>query len=304
MGRVSACEGSVAEGAWHAGKQVGPWRVERVIGRGAMAVVWLGRHEVSGERAAIKVLHRSLARRPDMVRRFLGEAQALRRIRHRNVVRILDFAAAQDGGLGIVLEHLEGLTLEQRARLGPLSLEDALGVLLGVCEGLAAAHRAGIVHRDVKAENVFLAGAEGEPKLFDFGIAALGPEAPAGPGGRVLGTPTYMSPEQATGARVDARADVYAVGVLAHRLLGGALPFRAASPQEVMRLQARAEPPPLGAPAPVAQIVRRALSKHPDARPAHAGELAHLLRAAAAEAGCALPAAAGPATQTARRTGA
>jgi len=237
-----------------------------------------------GAQAALKVLRSACAANPDLARRFANEARVQASINHVNVARIFDLFALPDGRPCIVMEYLDGLTLEERAEDGALEVGDALRILLQVCDGLAVAHAAGVVHRDVKAENVLLVrGADGAEtvKILDFGIAQLRAGEPAATlAGMILGTPYYMSPEQAMGEAVDARADVYAVGVLAFRLLSGKVPFDGHTVTEVMFKHVRETAPRLEIVPPLlAAAVARALSKRREERPANAGELGRELRA-------------------------
>jgi serine/threonine-protein kinase len=263
--------------------RVGSWLIEGEVGHGGMSTVYLAKHETTGERAAVKVLRGEFARDPDLARRFANEARALMLVKHPNVARAYHVARVPDGRPCIVMEYLEGATLEDRASRGPLSVAEAMPLLLQVCDGLAAAHAQGVIHRDVKPQNVLLArmsdGSE-QVKLFDFGVALLLAEARTTQPGFVVGTPHYMSPEQVQGTAVDARADVYGIGVLAHRLLAGAVPFDGHTAIEVLVKQVREAPPTLaGVPANLAAVIRTAMSKRPQDRPAHAGILADALRA-------------------------
>jgi serine/threonine-protein kinase len=199
---------------------------------------------------AVKVLHRDLAQSPEMIERFVLEARAVNLIRHPNIVDIYEFGQLRDGRPYYVMELLEGASLreliEQHGRFSP---REALDILAPLVEALAAAHAAGVIHRDLKASNVMVqALADGRRvKLLDFGIAKLiDPDASATgltSVGRLIGTPDAMSPEQIRGGKIDARTDVYAMGVLLYQLLVGRMPFVAASPVEVQAMHLETPPP-------------------------------------------------------------
>lgn len=217
------------------GTGVGEYVVEGKIGQGAFGSVWKATHPLIGKVVAIKVLARRFSVDPEIVSRFVAEARAVNQIRHRNIIDIFSFGQLPDGRHYYVMEYLDGEPLDARIeRDGKLGLAEALPILRGIARALDAAHAKGIAHRDLKAENVFLASdAEGAvfPKLLDFGIAKL--LAPDDSHkhktrtGTPVGTPYYMSPEQCRGRDVDHRTDFYAFGVLTHVLLTGRYPFDA-----------------------------------------------------------------------------
>ncbi|HEU0033988.1 MAG TPA: protein kinase [Kofleriaceae bacterium] len=221
------------------GQRVGEYVVDGKLGQGAFGTVFRATHPVIGKQVAIKVLARKFSVDPDMVSRFAAEARAVNQIRHRNIIDIFSFERLDDGRHYYAMEYLEGETLDARLdRHGRLSLPEAIPILRGIARALDAAHAKGIAHRDLKAENVFLASdPDGGvwPKLLDFGIAKLlAPDDGATSGlkhktrtGTPVGTPYYMSPEQCRGRDVDHRTDFYAFGVLAYRLLTGRYPFDA-----------------------------------------------------------------------------
>lgn len=196
----------------------GKWRLERVLGIGGMAAVYEGVHTI-GRRDAIKILHPEVARQPDLKRRFEVEASATNRFRHRGAVEIRDFDVSEDGCPFMVMEMLDGESLGERARrTGGISEKDLLRIVDELLDVLVAAHREGIVHRDIKLDNVFLTR-DGEVKILDFGVARIlsGPVQTIA--GTRLGTPAYMPPEQLRGLEVDGRADLFAVGATMFRLL-------------------------------------------------------------------------------------
>ncbi|HZJ66952.1 MAG TPA: serine/threonine-protein kinase, partial [Kofleriaceae bacterium] len=202
------------------GTLVGAYRVLQLIGEGGMGRVWLVEHTMLGRRAAIKMLHPALSARPEVVTRFFNEARAATAISDAGIVQIFDFGHHVDGSAYIVMEFLDGEPLDRRLkRVGRLFVPDALRLMRQVAGSVGAAHARGIVHRDLKPDNIFLvrdaevAGGE-RAKIVDFGIAKLlGENLVKTLTSSVIGTPTYMSPEQCRGAgQVDQRSDVYALG--------------------------------------------------------------------------------------------
>ena len=260
----------------------GKVEVIRLLGQGGMGAVYAAQHRGTGRPVAVKVLRSEIAGDVDACARFVQEALACGRIRHPNVIDVLD-AASTGGRPYLVMELLEGETLAQRvARTGPLPVNEALDILEHVIAGVEAAHASGIVHRDLKPENVFLAHmpwGSTVVKVLDFGISKMvGVDSLAQTGlaltgvGTVLGTPYYMSPEQARGARdLDARTDVYALGAIAYYVLTGRPPFLADSYNGLLAQILLDDPAPIttlrpDVPPRVADLVARALTKKPDDR--------------------------------------
>ncbi|MEO7095169.1 MAG: protein kinase, partial [Polyangiales bacterium] len=207
------------------------YRLVRVLGRGRSGSVWCARNELIDRAVAIKILHRSLASDPERLQRFFQEARACGRVRHPAVVEVLDLGQGDDGVLFLVMELLEGETLSSLlARKGRLGTDEAMSIVIPLARGLAAAHAHGILHRDLKPANIYLHKTPTggmQPKILDFGISKiLGSELTQS--GVVLGTPSYMSPEQARGVPdLDPRMDVWSLGVILYECLGGRLPFLA-----------------------------------------------------------------------------
>ncbi|WP_439329253.1 protein kinase domain-containing protein, partial [Corallococcus praedator] len=259
------------------GTRMGSFRLVRRVGRGGMGSVYLGEHVSIGSRVAVKVLHEHLARYPELVQRFHAEARAVNLIGHENIVSIFDLNAAAPRPY-LIMEYLEGAPLS--AWVGtPLSAGAVVPVLAQVCDALHAAHARGIVHRDLKPDNIFLVKrGRGMPfvKVLDFGIAKLvDASMPETMAGIIVGTPEYMAPEQSLSRRLDGRADLYAVGVIAYQLLTGRLPF----PDEgltaqLVAHQTRQPPPPRSicptVPAALEAVVLRTLAKTPEERFANA----------------------------------
>jgi HEAT repeat protein/tRNA A-37 threonylcarbamoyl transferase component Bud32 len=213
--------------------RLGAYRIDRMLGEGGMGFVYEATHEVLNRRSAIKMLRPELASHEQIVIRFLNEAKAVNLIDHQNIVNVYDYGDSQDGSVYFVMEFLEGETLDDLMRKRqPMAVPLVLHVFGQIAKALAAAHAKQIVHRDLKPANVFIIAREHNPyfvKLLDFGIAQLrGAGAVHGLtlAGSVLGTPQYMSPEQISGGTVDARTDVWAMGVMMYRAATGQAPFK------------------------------------------------------------------------------
>ncbi|AEI64796.1 protein kinase domain-containing protein [Corallococcus macrosporus] len=256
-----------------------------------MGEVYLGEQVSLGRKVAIKVLHHDLHAQAGMAERFKREARLLSAVEHPAVVRIVDFGESGDHAC-LVMEFVEGESLYDVLTPGPMPPGRALPLLQQLAEGLAAIHDKSIIHRDLKPENVFISkSARGEQaRLLDFGIARLvEPDAASSVSqiGVVLGTPEYLSPEQAVGAKVDTRSDLYSFGVLTYRVLSGRLPFDGPLPRNFLSQHASAAPLPLDRAAPtlsryvgLLSLVMRLLEKDPGKRPQSAHELADALAAA------------------------
>jgi serine/threonine protein kinase len=283
----------------------GRYVVERVLGRGGMGEVVAARHMDLGHRVALKFLKRELAQDPDARARFLREARAAVRLGSQHVARVLDMATRRDGTPYIVMELLEGADLASVIRAsGPLPVGVAADWVLQVCEALVEAHAAKIVHRDLKPENLFLCRrTDGTPvvKVIDFGISKVerpvGDEAKGDTGdsgltteNRMLGSVAHMSPEQIRSARdVDARCDVWALGVILFEFLGGKRPFERETVPEVLRAILESDPPRLRelrpeVPPQVEAVVTKCLQKDRDLRFSAVKELVLALERALKEA--------------------
>ncbi len=261
---------------------LGPYRLLRKLSQGGMGVVYECVHEAIERRVAVKVLNADYTRNAEAVTRFFNEARAVNRIDHPGLVQIFDHGQLPDGTAYIVMEFLKGETMGKRVRRRDvLSLHQLLRLIRQVAETLAAAHEKGIVHRDLKLDNIMVVPDPAIPggertKLLDFGIAKLrepGLRLAETRGDLLLGTPGYMSPEQCRGAAgVDEKSDVYSLGVVMFRLLAGRMPFIAAGAGEIMAMHIYEEPPPLiglapWVPEPLATLVHRLLSKDKTHRP-------------------------------------
>lgn len=269
----------------------GKYTIVRLIGEGGMGAVYEGENTRIHRRVAIKVLHGHVATNTQAVTRFEREAQAAGRIGSEHIVEVLDLGSLANGDRYMVMEFLEGESLSDRIRArGRLSMEEAFYVLRQVLEGLAAAHSAEIVHRDLKPDNVFvLKGRRGQRdfvKLLDFGISKfnkLGDSAFSMTStGAVLGTPYYMSPEQARGKGIDQRTDLYSTGVILYECVTGAIPFQAETFNELMFKIGLEEPPPVKSLNPdvdedFAAIIKKAMTRDANERFATALEFQQAL---------------------------
>jgi Tol biopolymer transport system component len=285
----------------------GTYDVVGLLGAGGMGEVYLATDTTLRRPVALKLLPASVSREAGSLRRFEVEARAAAKLSHPNVCMVYELGATDDGRHFIAMEYVEGRTLRARLKEGALALDEALDVARQVARALAAAHEAGVVHRDVKPENVMLRP-DGYVKVLDFGLAKLteaaAPLEVRAPDGAsetatrgAVGTLGYMSPEQATGRRVDARSDVFSFGAVLYELLTGERAFVGASAAETVYATVHEAPAGLarleGAVTEgVAEVVRRCLEKAPERRYANGGELAEALEAAAeaSRSGAAAPA--------------
>jgi serine/threonine-protein kinase len=271
------------------------YRIVRLIGEGGMGQVYEAHHVNINKRFALKLLRSEVVGSAQSLARFRQEAWAASSIGHENIVEIDDFATLPAGEVYLAMEFLDGQSLGERLRDGPpLPLGEALPLMIAVGHGLAAAHDKGIVHRDMKPENIFLArrGQRVVAKILDFGIAKVsGSDEPSTltRTGAIFGTPLYMSPEQARGLPADARADVYALGVILYEVATGRVPFGGDSSVEILSQQIAATPirpselaPERAIPPALEALILRAMAKEPQARFASMAELVRELEAVAA----------------------
>jgi serine/threonine protein kinase len=256
------------------------YEVTRMVGEGGMGRVYEARHtRLTGKRFAVKLLHPDLARQPEVVTRFQREAEAASGISHPNVLGVHDVNVTLDGQPYIVSELLEGEELgDYLERVGKVPVGEAVRIVRQICRALAAAHETGVVHRDVKPENVFLTGDVRKPesssvKVIDFGISKVAQSGGESltKTGVVMGTPDYMAPEQARGDRVDSRADIYAVGAILYRALTGKKPFEGLDPMATLTavlVQEPGRPTVVNPDVPLALelVIQRAMAKDPKDR--------------------------------------
>lgn len=274
------------------------YKILRLLGKGGMGEVYLAEQlRVGRRRVALKVLNHSFASNAEMAQRFENEASSAGRINHRNVVTVYESRITDDGQMYVAMEYVEGKSLSEFLNQeGALPLARVVDITKQMCAGLAAAHKLGIIHRDIKPDNIMLAEEDGASvvKLLDFGIARLSETDPSigkTRAGVIMGTPTYMSPEQAmgkTGDKIDARSDIYTLGIVIHQMITGHVVFKAPSPLEIIRKHISEPPlplkhwrPDLQLPDAVEEVVLKALQKNRDLRQQTVTELASELEAAA-----------------------
>ena len=283
-----------------AGRMAGEYRLGRKLGEGGFGAVYEAEHPVLRRRAAVKVLHQASGVDSDAVLRFVSEAQAASQIRSRHIVDIFSFGKLPNGRHFYVMDLLDGHPLDRYLRhVKRCDVVTALQLLRPIAQALDAAHAAGVVHRDLKPQNMFLAweqSGETVPKLLDFGMAKLlGESSVHTVSGVPIGTPLYMSPEQARGEKVDGRSDVYALGVVCHEMLAGQVPFTGESPLAVLMAHLTLPPPRLSQVCPelspeLDEPLLHMLAKDVAGRPATAGEAIEELARAAERAGFEVPA--------------
>jgi serine/threonine-protein kinase len=272
----------------------GQFRIVEKIGKGGMGAVYKAEQPDMNRYVAIKILHSRYLSRSDLVSRFRREARAMSQLSHPNTARVFLYGQLDDGACYFVMEHLVGQNLAQLVRAeGAMEPKRAMRIMIQVCSALEEAHQAGIVHRDLKPENIFITtqgGIRDFPKVLDFGLAKV-TERQMRPGsmvltqqGMVFGTPEFMSPEQAHGKTLDARSDIYSLGIILYELLTGKLPFDAKQPIEYIQLHVNATPIPLSErhpdttfPPGLEEVLMAALAKKPEERYASAAEFAAAL---------------------------
>ena len=274
------------------------YAIEELIKHGGMGAVYRGKHVLMDKTVAIKVLRPSLAMDNDVVARFSREAKAASRISHPHAVNVTDFGEDENGVVFLVMEYLDGRTLKEIIKAeGAFTLDRTVEIVRQVAGALDAAHEQGVIHRDLKSDNIMLSQTNGGDwaKVLDFGIAKIqqahgvaDPDITAA--NLVVGTPQYMSPEQcAQLGPLDARSDIYSFGVIVYEMLAGRVPFTGESPTVIMMQQVQDPAPPLSdsrpdLPKAVGEVVARALQKQPADRFPTAGDLAAALAQAAATA--------------------
>jgi serine/threonine-protein kinase len=265
----------------HVGSTFGErWEVGARIGMGGMASVHAGNDLRLGRPVAIKILHHHIAESADARERLAREARAIAQLEHENVIQVYDYSIDDPDRTYLVTELVDGCSLRQflDRHTEPPPPEVATMIVAEVVRALKAAHSVGVVHRDVKPDNILIGKIEGRPKLSDFGVAKVAAESKMTLTGNLVGSPSYMSPEQADGEAIDHRSDLYSTGILFYRLVTGTLPFRGQTPIDTIRKVSSGEftdPMELqpNCPSAVAAIIRRALTKEIDARYQSADEM-------------------------------
>ena len=270
----------------------GKYQIEGTLGTGGMGAVFEVSHRITGKRFAVKWLLPNLTAESDAVMRFIREAQVAGRVDHPNVVEVYDVGQEGDS-FYMVMELLQGEPLSEfLGREGKLTPQQACSILIPVMSGLTAAHTAGVIHRDLKPDNIYLVreqnGGIAHPKVLDFGISKMSNIAgevtsSITRAGMVMGTPHYMAPEQVRAKPVDVRTDVYALGVILYEMLGGDLPFPGDTYSDLVLKIMTEAPKPLGQLSPrtppgLIKVVERAMSREPDARFADVAEFSRALQ--------------------------
>ena len=272
------------------GTIVGEYQITHILGEGGMGIVYAGTHPEIGKRVAIKVLAPHAAQYPDLIRRFKEEARAVNKIHHPNIIDIFAFNQLPDGRHYFVMEYLDGESLTARLQRGSMDLGEMRRLLAQICGALEAAHEAGVVHRDFKPDNIWIARqhlSESRIKLIDFGIAKLNDltNTKVTQTGVSMGTPHYMAPEQAMGRPVDRRADIYALGVVLYQIFAGRLPFEGVTTHEIAFKHASETPARPSSHRPIVptemeQIILDCLEKVPERRPPSMAVLSRRIEAA------------------------
>jgi eukaryotic-like serine/threonine-protein kinase len=288
----------------------GQFKILQKIGSGGMGSVYRAQQTDMNRMVGVKILHPKLANRKDLVSRFRREARAMSHLAHPNTTKVFLYGELDDGSLYIVMEFLDGKNLNQTVRAdGPFSVQRALPILIQVCGALDEAHKAGIIHRDMKPENIFLCqqgGLKDYAKVLDFGLAKV-TEREMRPGsliltqeGMVFGTPEFMSPEQAQGKVLTPASDIYSLAVILYEVLTGKLPFEGKNPLEFIQFHVNKKPIPLNERVPgkqfpllLTEVIDRALAKKPEDRFASAADFAAAMQAIL-DGRTTLPRAAGP----------
>jgi serine/threonine-protein kinase len=273
----------------------GQFKILQKIGSGGMGSVYKASQPAMNRMVGVKILHPKLNNRKDLTSRFRREARAMSHLSHPNSTKVFLYGELEDGSLYIVMEFLEGKNLNQTVRAeGPFPVARALPILIQVCGALDEAHRMGIIHRDMKPENIFLqqGAVKDYPKVLDFGLAKV-TEREMRPGsliltqeGMVFGTPEFMSPEQAQGAALDPTSDIYSLAVILYEVLTGKLPFDGKGAIDYIQLHVNAKPIPLSSRVPgltfpplLDEVMARALEKKPADRFASAADFGAAMKA-------------------------
>jgi non-specific serine/threonine protein kinase len=258
------------------GQTISHYKILEKLGEGGMGVVYKAEDTKLKRAVALKFLPPGLTRDPEAKERFLHEAQAAAALEHQHICNIYEIDESEDQ-IFIVMSCFEGQTIKEKIDSGPLKIDEALKIAIQAAEGLQAAHEKEIVHRDIKSANIMVTG-KGQTKIMDFGLAKLKGQTKITKEGTTLGTASYMSPEQAQGADVDHRTDIWSLGVVLYEMITGQLPFRGEYEQALVYSIMNEQPEPLtalrtGVPMELERIVNKTLAKDPSERYQHADDL-------------------------------
>ena len=259
------------------GKTVSHYKILEKLGEGGMGIVYKAEDLKLDRHVALKFLPADLTRDSEAKKRFVHEAKAASTLQHTNICVVHDIDETSDGQMFIAMEYLEGETLKKKIERGPLKIEEAIDIATQIAHGLAKAHEHGIVHRDIKPANVMVTS-DGVAKIVDFGLAKLSGRTMLTKEGSTLGTPAYMSPEQARGEPADQRTDIWSLGVLLYEMICGKRPFDAEYENAQMYSILNTDPQPVssrraGVPLEFDRIITKCLRKDPKERYQHADEL-------------------------------
>lgn len=274
------------------GQRIGNYQIIELLGKGSMGEVYLARHPVLNREVAVKVLPQELSLGSEAEARFRREAKAESQVQHPSIVEVYDFGTLEDGRMYYVMERLKGATLaEHLEEHKRLSLEETLTIIGPVMGGLAKAHKAGVIHRDLKPDNILLLAGHSQDfvKILDFGIAKV-PSAVGHVTQTIMGTPRYMPPEQIMQKDMDGRVDIFALGVILFECLSGQPPIQATTAMEYMVKNCSEPPRELGqiltdAPPRLSALLKKTMAKDPNDRPASMFDVLNDLRSVATEAG-------------------
>ena len=271
---------------------LGKYRIIEEIGRGGMGIVYKGVDTVLERTVAVKMLSAHLTSYPQFVRRFRREAESAGKLNHPNIVHIYDIGVEEEGVSTdskthyLVMEYVEGQTLKQIMGKKEFQFEEVVEIISRIASALDYAHACGIIHRDVKPGNILVAHEGLKLKMTDFGLALVLEEMRLTTRGQILGTPEYISPEQALGKRVDFTSDIYSLGVITYRMLTGKHPFSAETPIGIVYKQAYETPPPMeGFSGALPTVVLKAMAKEPALRYSSAQAFVKALREAGSKHG-------------------
>ena len=261
------------------------YRKIQKIGEGRRSVVYLADDVTNNRTVALKLVHRDYVHNESSVLRFCQEMRLAAALTHPNVIQIYDFDRGADGNFYIAMEYVKGKSLKEILRAGSLDIPRVVHLAIQIADGLNVAHQVGLVHGDVKPGAVMVGESSDAVKVMDFGIARLGESEASTPGQRQIpaGTPSYMAPEQIENREVNEKTDIYAFGIVLYEMITGMVPFRAPTPEAVLKKHSEEEPVRPGTlradvPPPLERVIMEAMEKKPERRPAKMKDIADVLR--------------------------